>query len=603
MQSVVREQRLPDRRRLLIGASHLREGLITALVSALCVLPVALPALPHLGAPWGAGDMTYYYFMGSVWQFILHAPTQSVAFPFGMDPNAFSAVDGLIFLMAGAISAVFGNPFVGLNTLLLLSFPIVAVMAYCAIRLTGLSGPIAIALANAFTFIPYHFGRGIGHLTLGLMLGLASGVLLALLIGSGRMSEWFHLPSTSFRIQAAVVISVLVMITAWTGIYYAFFGLVLLLAALVWRISSRDSWRSLMPGLVTTGGLVAATGIGLASVLLSRANAPAAAAVSLRDAMDSVLYSGNLAIALIPQPYSLLSDSYNEFVSTMFSGAPPNEAHQMANYGSWVTSLCVVIFLIGLVLYRRSLVVAPLSSSINTPGSTESRVSITYVAYLLIICLTLFVPWSVNFIFAYIATAQIRAWNRLLPYVLLLVIVGASAALASWRWPRRKVAALVVAAALIAVTVVEMVLPWRNLYAAVPAYGQSQVNAARDYADQVNASLPEDCGVLTLPFVAYPGAGPLVQMDDYDHFLLTLTNPQRPISYGAYRESSSAREFERLSNQPINESVWELKSLGYCGVHVNTRGYEDPQPVLDQLASVLGQPVAEVEQWKMYALP
>ena len=41
-----------------------------------------------------------------------------------------------------------------------------------------------------------------------------------------------------------------------------------------------------------------------------------------------------------------------------------------------------------------------------------------------------FVPWGLNYLFADLVTTQIRAWNRLLPFLLLLFILGAAAAAA-----------------------------------------------------------------------------------------------------------------------------------------------------------------------------
>lgn len=589
---------------LLLNYPWIKGAAATLALSILCTSPILMSALPHIGAPWGAGDMTYFYFMGWTWEFTSHAQTNTVNYPFGIDPNAFAGLDGLIYLVASFFTWLTGNPYLGLNLILLASFPLVATMAYAAIRLVGLIGPLAVVLANAFTFIPFHFGRGIGHLPLGLMLGLTSGMILALLIGSGRISSWF-LPSPGrSRLPFTLVSALLIIVTAWTGLYFAFFGLVLVTAALVWRFSAGDQWKQLKAGVYTTLALAAAIMGGLVSVLIGHTNTPAAADVALRDPMDSVAYAGNLAIALIPQPYSVVSQAYNDFIFEMFSGAPAGEPHLMANYGTWITTISIIVFLAGLVTYRRTSQLSERQQNrIQGNVAALPRASITYVAYLLIVVLLMFVPWGLNFIFSSFATAQIRAWNRLLPYILLLIILGAAAALASWKWPQRRAIAAIISGLIVAVTVVDMILPWRNLYTYVPADGQARVNAASEYASQVNAAIPEKCGILMLPFVPYPGAGPVGAMDDYDHFTIAMTNPDKSISYGAFAGSSAANEFQRISEQPISQSLWELKGLGYCGVHVDTRGYEDAQPILSELTSTLGPPVASTGAWNMFALP
>ena len=139
--------------------------------------------------------MTAYYFLTDTWDWWKHGFTENAAFPFGMDSNVYAGLDGLTHVVAAAIAGVTGSPFIGLNLLLLGSFPVVALLAFAAIRLVGLSGPLSVVLASAFTFIPFHFGRGIGHIHLGMMFGLVTGVILALLIGSGRLASWFDSPT------------------------------------------------------------------------------------------------------------------------------------------------------------------------------------------------------------------------------------------------------------------------------------------------------------------------------------------------------------------------------------------------------------------------
>ena len=67
------------------------------------------------------------------------------------------------------------------------SFPLVAVLAYLCIRMTGLKGPLAIALAVAFTFIPFHWGRSLGHTYLATLYSAVIGLALVLMVISGPL--------------------------------------------------------------------------------------------------------------------------------------------------------------------------------------------------------------------------------------------------------------------------------------------------------------------------------------------------------------------------------------------------------------------------------
>ena len=370
---------------------------------------------------------------------------------------------------------------------------------------------------------------------------------------------------------------------------------------MVWRLAQADKGRALLPGVLAVFAQIAAAVVGLIPVLISRANAPSAGIVGLRDPLDSVTYAGNLAISLIPQPYSVLFPSYNAFVEGLFAGAPLNEAHLMANYGTWVTTLALVTFLVGLLTFQRRRS-AQVSSPSGRGVEREPTAGITYIGYLIIVVVVLFVPWSVNYLFATLVTAQIRAWNRLEPYLLLLFILGAAAALAQWKWVKKPLWAWLVSTVLVAVIALEMVLPWRNLYVVLPESGQEKIDSLNTYANSVSDALPNDCGILTLPFIEYPNAGPLVFMDDYDHFLIGMTNRNNPISYGAYRGSQEAAAIAGWSESFSEDKLWELRQQGFCGIHVDSAGYDDAGSVLSELEMTVGPPVAQSGRWTMFSL-
>ena len=80
-----------------------------------------------------------------------------------MDLDYFPGIDITENTFAWLVNGVAGTTFLGINLLVFLSFPLVAALAYLVIRMIGLRGPLAIALAVAFAFIPYHWGRALGH--------------------------------------------------------------------------------------------------------------------------------------------------------------------------------------------------------------------------------------------------------------------------------------------------------------------------------------------------------------------------------------------------------------------------------------------------------
>jgi len=271
-------------------------------VSIALSLPVALAALPHINAPWGAGDMTLGYFLTSTWNVWHHPFTTQVAYPFGTDTAIFSGPEALQAAVLQFINWVASNPFAGLNVLLLLSFPLVALGAYGLMRMTGLRGPLVVALACTFTFIPFHFGRGIGHISFGYLFGVVSGMALALLCGSGRLEDLWRQATRRGRIGIILWVTGLVLVSTWTNAYYAIFAIILVSASVIWRLAHASGWRSLLAPLATLAALVLTFVLGLLPIAISKLHAGPNIAVAQRDPMEAVSYAGSLAITFIPQP-------------------------------------------------------------------------------------------------------------------------------------------------------------------------------------------------------------------------------------------------------------------------------------------------------------
>ena len=142
------------------------EVIATALISFVMSMFVFWPNLKDINVPWGGGDMTATYVNAEAWNWWSYGVTTHFGFPYGMNLNYFPGLDITQNTFSHLISVLTGQPFIGINVLLIVSFPLVAVMAYAAIRLMGLKSFLAIALAVSFTFIPWHWGRALGHLYL-----------------------------------------------------------------------------------------------------------------------------------------------------------------------------------------------------------------------------------------------------------------------------------------------------------------------------------------------------------------------------------------------------------------------------------------------------
>jgi hypothetical protein len=190
-----------------------------------------------------------------------------------------------------------------------------------------------------------------------------------------------------------------------------------------------------------------------------------------------------------------------------------------------------------------------------------------------------FIPWGLNYLFAATLTPQIRAWNRMIPVILLLLILLAATVLANLKFTksaRPSITAIVIAVAILSVTAVESVWPWRALYANNAQDGHLVSQAAIDYTGAINTALPQDCGILQLPATVYPEQGPLGNFNDYDHFWPSLTSKNKSWSYGAVKNTRAGAWMAQLPEVPGPEEVHTLAQAGFCGIHLDTRAFVAP---------------------------
>ena len=533
---------------------------ITGFLGFLVSLIALEPALGKLSSAWGEGDMLSTYVNVDNWGWFGFAHNSHFGYPFGMDSNLFPNIDITQNYFAKLVTLVAGNPFTGINLLLVASFPIIAMLAYISIRLTGLKGPIAIALATAFTMIPFHFGRSLGHTYLGVFYGAVAGVILAQLIGAGRISTMLNRKKQTPRkfVFNIFAIAVLIVLTAWSGVYYSAFGLILMVTAWLWLLSQTKT-----PTKLTLAAIpIAATGllsiVGFIPALIALGRDAPYASLGERMPFESVTFAGNLALAILPAPISQLSflNFYNSNVAEAFIAAPAIESNAITNSGTWITFLALLFVIWSLL--------------------TKFRSQLGLLLTLTIVTVLFFVPWGFSYLFAVAITPQIRAWNRLVPVLLLLVILLAAAVITQMKSPRKIGIAISVAVLIVAITAVESVWPFRATYARDSDKGAQVTQSAQEYVATIDAIVPQNCGILQLPYMVYPENSPILMMNDYDHFWPGLTGTNKSWSYGAVKNTQSSAWMASLPEIPTEGDMETLAQAGYCGIHLDTRAYVNP---------------------------
>lgn len=581
---------MSTQRQRVLPKGLLRDGGLAAAGALLLSLPVLGPVAGSLNSSWGPGDMLSTYNNVAQWAGFGYRVSDHNGFPADMNLNLFPGTDITQNSFAAAISALTGSPFTGLNALIWLSFPIVAFLAVVAMRLVGLRGAWAIGLALAFDFIPYHWGRALGHTYLSTMYAAVTAVILALLIARGDLDH----RREHHRFWWWAAVALLLAVTAWSGVYYAAFGALLIASALVWRWVTGAPW----PVIGRNSLLLLFLGVLWAIALLPAALARMSESVSElgnRPAYESVELAGSLAMILLPAPVSVLpyGGYYNEAIEAFISDAPFNEAMAVTNFGTWTSMLSLLLSVV--------LIAIRLRRGLAIPTQTK------FVGFSMAIVILFFIPWGLNSLFAGFVTAQIRAWNRLTPVLLLLVFLLLASLLTHSRTLHRPRVAGVALVGIVGMVLLDQVLPYRSMYASTVSRFAEETEWARSYAQEAQAQLEKDCGVLQLPHMVYPENGQVEpSLNDYEHLWQSITAPNLKWSYGAVRGTEGANRVAEIAEAALTGDLQTPREAGFCAIHVDLRGFEKAEGLglVEALGTQLGEPLVTGHEgdWLLFTL-
>lgn len=596
-------------RRTLRWPSRLEPLVVAVLASGLFVVGLG-GGLSWLAAPFGGADLLAAYTQAQLWSEGTPYGNSSFGSPFGTEQRYYPVADLLQNALAGLVTWATDNPFLGIHTVYAGSFPATALAALWVLRIAGLRGPWAVLAALALTFIPWHWYR-LEHVYLATMYSAVLGVGLALLVGNGTVERRLR---GRPRGRFVLLLAGLVLVIATSGIYYACFTALLCVAAAGWRLLGGARWRdaalALVPGLAVLAVLAAFM---LPTILFARAQPPLLE-VAPRGPVESVMYAGSLSMALLPAPVSRIpgADLLNSFtggaLTALGEGYPMWEMHLPSNFGSLSTVTAMVIFAGGAFMRARAAARRRTAGEQPAPVPAPAPpVSTGLVVCLLVTCLAFFVPWGLSYLFAYVVTADIRAWNRLTPVLFTLVFLGAGMALRQWGGRLRPVIQAALMTAAVLVLLADSVLPARLYFPVGRGQATPFSEAGRAYAEELNQAVPGDCGVLQLPFMAFPEGGQKALMQQYDHLWPALMNRDKSWSFGAMKGTEAGVWQAALGDVLERDDLAPLAAGGFCAVHVDRRGYPGAEAgeVVADLTDLLGRPIATGfdGNWLAFALP
>lgn len=546
---------------------------------------------------YSVGDDTRFYLM-LVKDIVDHGwvlTNHSLGAPFGQQLFDYpQTADDLNLALLWILAVPFSQIGVVINLFFLITFPLNAASAYYVLRRLGVSTAPSIACAALFALLPYHFFRSDSHLFLSAYYSLPLTALIFVRVlggepifarreqGGSRWRAWGTRRTGGTVLMCAVIAS--------TGLYYAVFGLVMLLAGTLLALVARRGRAAVMAGLSAFAVVLAALIINLSPTIVYELGHGSNAQVQHEAGVGDDLAMSASYLILPPlhdriAPLRHLTEHYAETT-------PPHGYCEQC-YESIGTVGDVGFLWLGL---------AALAAAMGAPLLARRRSTQLRAAAGVAVCLAVGVNGGISSLTRVFVTADIRAWNRMSVLIaffsLLAVGLLLDALRVRLRGRRASVGFGLIVAVVLVIGVVDQTSPFF-----VPDYARDagQYHSDGDFTASIERVLPVGASIFQLPYVPFPeGYQPFASPGQTIPFAYPLGfeyEEARPYlqstglrwSYGAMK-GRAADWPAQLAAQPVTAAVAGAAAAGFDGIEVDLSGYPGTlgDRLRQQLHAVLG---------------
>lgn len=501
----------------------------------------------------------------------LHAPRLGFPFEGGVyDFPIGEYTNVLLVRLLSWVVADYGSIF---NAFYLLTFFLAAAAgAWVLLRLRATPW-LAAAGGIVFSLLPYHFLRA-HHLFLGAYWVVPLYVYLALRGVQG----------TAFFGRAALgAWALLLVLAGGAGVYYAFFGCLLIAAAALIEAVRRRATAPLWRGGMWIAPIALGVAISLLPHLLywkEHGRNP-----------ESVVRSGAMSERAALKPIQLflptpghrvaVLDGVAQRYKSVSSFTNENQFAALGVLGAGALLVSLVAFFFGWPRAR----VAAIAGRYNTMG-------LLYAA-----------AGGLGSAVAYLALPQIRSTNRISVFIgffsVIVLVLLAQRLLARRRSlaPLRRIAVPAMAALLVGVAVFDQV-------PAIEYVRKDEVLADRAFFRQVEAMLPPGAAVLQLPYVGFTEGRRVNGMDEYTHVRPYLNSRDLRFSFGVMKGRPGDRWYCAIDSLPPDRIAGAAAAAGFAAIMVAAPGYADGgEEVAAALRQQLGPPIAVGRGMSVFAIP
>jgi len=485
-------------------------------------------------------------------------------FPFGSSLYDYPNSDSGSFFVYKILGYLTQSSFSAVDLYLLLSFPVTFAAAFVVLRSFGIRKVYSAMGAILFAFAPFHLTRLFyGH-------DLYTWYFaIPIFFYYGR--QLFFYGKIHFSLHRPLrLLTFVVLIAALSsfGIYFAFFGAIVLFVCGLAGAVNANRLRPAANGLILCAAILAGLSFNVLPDIAYRADHGVNPEVAARQPSETEVYALKMVHLLLPQPdhrVAAMSAFTRNYDATFPLSNPTSSLGIVGSVGFLATLLATCAALVGRRIDRRF-----------------AMVSLVVLALLLASAVGGF-----NVLFAMFITPSIRAWDRISIFIQFGSLLAFALLMEACGRLNRISRASGLAA--IAITVFGLLDQTPTSYATIVASGQANAALDQEFTGKIELSLPPGAAIYQLPYSAFPESAPVEQMSVYQPLTGFLNSKTLRWSSGGMQGREGDLFYRALSKRTVPEQIETIKNLGFAGVYVDRRGFADHgAAIIADLTATLG---------------
>lgn len=462
--------------------------------------------------------------------------TNRLGTPFKSNNLDYSSPENLLYFSLKIINLFTKNIFLTLNIFYYFTFITTALTTFYVFKYFKLNKTICLVGSQLFAFTPYHLIRGESHLFLSTYFIIPLIFLISYWIFSNTLNR--------FRI---VFSSIVILITASIGVYYAFFSsFFILISSFISFINKK--YKSAIISLLFIFLMFFGLFINLLPNLIYSYQNGKNSLVANRNPNESEYYGLKISTLFVPNSDYNIKKLKNIIINFKESTYLKSEN---GNYLGVIGILGFILLLINLF----------------TEKNKKNKL-ILLLTYFNISAILLAVNFGFGSIFAYLITAKIRAYQRICIFIYFFSLFY-FCYLINLKYKKSKLFYILGILILLIGIIDQSSLPTGDYFSV-----KSEFDSDNQIIKNIENNFP-DSMVFQLPYKEFPESNPINLIIDYDLLKPYIFSKTIKWTHGNFKGTGEDRWYKSITESTTNQLLNKLCLADFSGILINRQGYSD----------------------------